>query len=387
MKPKESDHTLTSAASNRALLVLAAMHVAGLLVIVVYQFGRDNGADMVSGTAAGLLLAAAGTVLGALVGFLFGIPRLMQGPSPAGVAGDATESNVPAVAYGANTNLEQISDWLTKILVGVGLTQLGEAPHKIGALAQVVGPSLGTGISAQVLAGGSIIYFCICGFIFSYLWTRLFLAAALQNADLWAFGRKLVEIENQSTHDAAALQLAAALLESTVAQEATSRERVEAAVTAASPAVRASLYLMARRQRTQSWQTDKLKMERTIPVFRALIRADQSNYENYAQLGYALKDKVKPDWQEALKMLSRAIELRGNAHKVGMEYHEFNRALCRIGLDSIAGAPTRGTDESRAAILRDLKTACAYGPLRDIVLADDTVKAWAKANDVDLAVL
>jgi len=37
--------------------------------------------------------------------------------------------------YSGNTNLEQISDWLTKILVGVGLTQLREIPGQVQRLA------------------------------------------------------------------------------------------------------------------------------------------------------------------------------------------------------------------------------------------------------------
>jgi hypothetical protein len=57
------------------------------------------------------ILSAASLITGGFFGFLFGIPRSLSTPGPSFVQ--------------PNTNLEQISDWLTKILVGVGLTQIG----------------------------------------------------------------------------------------------------------------------------------------------------------------------------------------------------------------------------------------------------------------------
>jgi hypothetical protein len=61
---------------------------------------------------AGVAIAIASAATGYLLGFLFGISRSLQG-------GDSSESN--SQSFPGNTNLEQISDWLTKILVGVGL--------------------------------------------------------------------------------------------------------------------------------------------------------------------------------------------------------------------------------------------------------------------------
>jgi predicted secreted protein len=57
-------------------------------------------------------------LIGGLLGFLFGIPRTLQQE-----ASQATEQNrkdrPQETNYAVNTNLDQISDWLTKILVGV----------------------------------------------------------------------------------------------------------------------------------------------------------------------------------------------------------------------------------------------------------------------------
>jgi len=61
----------------------------------------------------GLFLAGASTVAGSLVGFLFGVPQYRR-PDHSSTR-NANSTTTP------NTNLEQISDWLTKIIVGVGL--------------------------------------------------------------------------------------------------------------------------------------------------------------------------------------------------------------------------------------------------------------------------
>lgn len=68
----------------------------------------------------GLLLALASVMVGVLVGFLFGIPRALQNAGTGGAEAGWGR-------YSTNTNLEQISDWLTKILVGVGLVELARA--------------------------------------------------------------------------------------------------------------------------------------------------------------------------------------------------------------------------------------------------------------------
>src|SRR5579864_3778310 len=62
-----------------------------------------------------VLFAGGAFFIGALLGFLFGIPRTLQGEA----ANKETESdNKNNISYKVNTNLEQISDWLTKVLVG-----------------------------------------------------------------------------------------------------------------------------------------------------------------------------------------------------------------------------------------------------------------------------
>jgi hypothetical protein len=126
-----------------------------------------------SDDAGGRLLAAAAALgVGGLIGFLFGVPR--SAARPEDTAGPA-----------ANTNLEQISDWLTKLLVGAGLVQISAAPAALGTLFGHVGSLFGEGMSATVAAGATLIYFACLGFLAGWLFTRIFLGRTLSEADKW----------------------------------------------------------------------------------------------------------------------------------------------------------------------------------------------------------
>src|SRR5271166_176498 len=65
------------------------------------------------------LYMIATAVIAVILGLVFGVPRARS----EFIAG-ATER------YAANSNLEQISDWLTKLLVGAGLVQLTSVPGR-----------------------------------------------------------------------------------------------------------------------------------------------------------------------------------------------------------------------------------------------------------------
>lgn len=100
------------------------------------------------------LIAGSALFVGALVGFLFGIPRTLQGE-----ATDKTKRT-----YQVNTNLEQISDWLTKIIVGLGLVNLRAVPGLLMEMNIYFAPSLGGGRSGEIVAGSTVVYFGVLGF-------------------------------------------------------------------------------------------------------------------------------------------------------------------------------------------------------------------------------
>jgi hypothetical protein len=110
---------------------------------------------------------------GALIGFLFAIPKISQVQS--------TDNR--SYTQQVNTNLEQISDWLTKIIVGVGLIQLTKLPAFLDNLARLLTAGVGRDPDNKAFALAVIVYFTILGFLFGYVATRLFLAGAFSRAD------------------------------------------------------------------------------------------------------------------------------------------------------------------------------------------------------------
>src|SRR5512143_3092668 len=70
------------------------------------------------------LVGTATLSVGGLLGFLFGIPRTTRPPRGSEGAG-ANDGRREAIntPYEPSNNLEQVADWLTKILVGVGLVE------------------------------------------------------------------------------------------------------------------------------------------------------------------------------------------------------------------------------------------------------------------------
>ena len=85
-----------------------------------------------------------------------------------------------------NTNLDDVSDWLTKIVVGVGLVELRKIPGLLLRLAGMIAGELGSNQVPFIIA--VIVYFTIVGFMSGYLTTRMFVQRAFRIADLYASG-------------------------------------------------------------------------------------------------------------------------------------------------------------------------------------------------------
>jgi hypothetical protein len=101
---------------------------------------------------------------------------------PAGGALDAApaeplQTRAPSTAV--NTNLEQISDWLTKIIVGVSLVNSDRVGHVMFGIADEMANSFG-GPGSRSLALATLTYFSVVGLLGGYLLTRLFLQRAFE---------------------------------------------------------------------------------------------------------------------------------------------------------------------------------------------------------------
>lgn len=127
-----------------------------------------------------------------VMGFLFGVPRTQarsRNDSQANANGASGQpSSDEAANTGAghrlqvNTNLEEISDWLTKILVGATLTQLGQVPQMVQRSAAYMAKGLGGG-AHESMAGAMVVYFSALGFFAGYVLTRMFFSGAFGRSD------------------------------------------------------------------------------------------------------------------------------------------------------------------------------------------------------------
>ncbi len=140
---------------------------------------------------AGALLSLASLVAGGFFGFLFGIPRALTSER----AGTGAENTNLGRGYLPNSNLEQVSDWLTKILIGVTLTQIGEIPGLVQRLVDYVrGPFLPPSTSSGFVLSTLVLY-SVGGFLVGYLWSRLYLGRALRLADDTSLSERRVQLE------------------------------------------------------------------------------------------------------------------------------------------------------------------------------------------------
>jgi hypothetical protein len=149
-----------------ACCVLGAV-VTGLAIVCVATLTTFKG-----GTAPGLFAGFASLFTGGFVGFLFSIPN---------------ENQRPNSSLLLNTSLNQIADWLTKIIVGVSLVNAQTAYTYFAVAAKTLGAGLeGSGNlhqAAVAFAAGLIVTFFFLGFTGTYLLTRLWITGAIVLAD------------------------------------------------------------------------------------------------------------------------------------------------------------------------------------------------------------
>lgn len=157
----------------------------------------------------GILWCLSCLIVGLLGGFLFAIPRVpnsRRADEKRNKRGQETHESVAqgqeareTVGLGINTNLEEISDWLTKILVGIGLVEAKTLKTYLGSAGRYIGGSLGP--NGNVIAVGLVIFFLVIGFLSGFLATRLFISPSLRRADAETGGVNEAERVAQEAKD------------------------------------------------------------------------------------------------------------------------------------------------------------------------------------------
>lgn len=169
--------------------VAACLMGVGLFAILVYALRDIDSFLSVAMTA--ILIAAAALVLGAFVGFIFGIPLTPKEapPTPNEGAGELPAGEaIPAprqagADYKPNTTMERISEWLATMLVGIGLTQLLRVPSALDTFGTRLKPALGNTDAAPWVAIGTLLLYVITGFLIGFLWTRIKLPELYAGSD------------------------------------------------------------------------------------------------------------------------------------------------------------------------------------------------------------
>jgi hypothetical protein len=184
---------------NRHAVLLTAVGAAATIATLIFMaFAQFSG--WVAAVGIGGLIVFVGISIGGLLGFLFSVPRILakDSPSPTPPVAAPTAASPSTVSartalkrerlLSSNTNLERISEWLTTMLVGVGLTQIGSLDRAFGQFsyflsrrAQVF--ELNGHYSAGALpAVGPFLLVCglVSGFIFFYIYTRIYLSPLFQ---------------------------------------------------------------------------------------------------------------------------------------------------------------------------------------------------------------
>jgi hypothetical protein len=178
--------------------VLYPFLVIGIIVVFAHLGLKPE-------TSTALLWVLASLIAGTAVGFLFGIPKILQNEKQTSDGTDAQSSDKQSsYRQQVNTNLTEISDWLTKIIVGLTLINLVNIPPYMSRLADVVAFGLNPYDAGKEKSFSLAIIICfpVLGFFFGYLYTRLFLAGAFSRADQDATGSKIRQVVDEEAQAA-----------------------------------------------------------------------------------------------------------------------------------------------------------------------------------------
>lgn len=390
---------------RRWLVSIPLLCGLGILVALIYVTQVPSGARWTAfGTA--VAVAGAAALVGGIVGFLFGIPLTSQQTGQAAGQGDGGPASG---SFKPNTNLEQVSDWLTKIIIGIGLVQIGHALPALSKLAKSLSSPLGGLPSSSAFGLGLVIYFALLGFLFLYLWSREVLPGQFTEGLIGVIQKQL---DSRDSDRSNALSLVNRQLSSAKGGTPPSPAELSQAVITAPDSTRILIFNQAEQIRKtlaiqiredldghirkQPPDNPALKahqqvLKPVIPVYQALIAADTSNqyHRNHGSLGWSYKDSAgpadtdRPTWEQAITELTTAITIRGAGPGTGWRLYEANRAVCNIQLyNEPAGDEVK--TRLAAQIEADLTAARADPSARPMVdpasaTVDPDIKNWTSS--------
>lgn len=383
---------------NQAFRWLVLALLLELLFIFSYAYQFPAWAEKSSVASVAALLAAAAAAVGVGIGFLFGLPHALSEKELGTGAASSVGQESATIAFTPNTNLDQISDWLTKVLVGVGLTQIGSLREGWASLSSFAASALGAGPRAEVLAAAILAYSAVAGFLFGFLWARLIVIGQMTKTDqsiritvasLWQSvtrSEKLAKEEReQGMRDTEALRLVTAVLSPEMPGTPTvSQAELDSAVARSSPKARIDIFTRALSTTQEHYESDqhRWRLGLAIMVYRALIAADPSEHQNHAQLAFALANRQSPDFAEAEREYDLAIDMRNAQGLADYLIYELGRSVARMGRD-LGSHDERSPQDRKEQILGDLRMGCQGNKgLKEWILRRPTLIRWVQVNDM-----
>ena len=363
------DMSVAAATYHRALEKLLWCVAIGIFAMITIATRTEHWEEAIVARAIGygILIAGFSFISGVLTGYLFGLHPTRSSQK----SGDQPATPAP------QTNLVEIADWLTKIILGAGLVQLTRLPGPIWAFAKTM--ALGVVLEGDKVDGAPVVaeapnpamalaimgFFSTCGLLYGYLWTRYEEA-----------------VTSDAAGDATALALVNRWLNLHPAPDDQTRLDMMDAVKSASSAARMRIFLQAEQYRKVSNQDVN---DRSLPVFQALVEADPEGIFHRSRSQYALalmgktKDPKNPDddWRNALDLLNDAIRIRDSSGEPGWHEYEFARAVCQITLDPNFKKDLRSDVQTIQSIQADLdKAKDVPDATKNLVDKDQVVSKW-----------
>lgn len=179
---------------QRGVLAIAVVMLLGMITVsIVLSATTDSGGAGVTAFVLFVAAAAVGTVLG----FLFGLPRARVADST------ATEGSNASTFYLTNSNLIKVSDWLTTIVIGLGLVNLGKVVPGLRSLGHALHEPLGGAPYSGAVGVSVLVVGVLAGFILDYLWTSIRVRELLEEAERQN-QQTVPELRNQTLGEARA---------------------------------------------------------------------------------------------------------------------------------------------------------------------------------------
>ncbi|MEE1946151.1 pYEATS domain-containing protein [Pedobacter sp. KR3-3] len=184
---KDEARSIRSAIKNSVLLTLV---LTLLLLLTLFLFFKENKAFAILSI---LTVTMAFFISGCVLGFVFGIPKKYQNKQATVQLDKEGRPIAPEDPnYTDNSSLEEISDWITKIVIGLSMIQFKAILGMMRDAANNINESLQKSICADqtchlnfyVFSYALIVFYPIAGAIIGYLWTRIEFPYILNQKDI-----------------------------------------------------------------------------------------------------------------------------------------------------------------------------------------------------------